>query len=309
MTEYIAKEALFLHTAEMGLGAWAWGDRAFWNYGHGYTDEDIYAAFQTTLAGGVNLVDTAEIYGSGRSERLLGQFIKRTEIPVLVATKYFPMRLTRKSVVRALRNSLERLGLEKVDLYQLHWPSPLTAIETHVEGLALVAKEGLTRTVGVSNYDKNQMQRAYTVLAKYNIPLASNQVEYHLLDRHVEKNGLLDRCKEMDVRLIAYSPLAMGMLTGKYTPENPPPGVRGRKYSAILPKLPDLIALMMEIGRGHGEKTPSQVALNWVTCKGALPIPGAKTASQAGQNLGALGWKLTDDEVKALDEASDKFSK
>jgi len=309
MTEHIAKETLFLHTAEMGLGAWAWGDRAFWNYGHGYTDEDIYAAFQTTLAGGVNLVDTAEIYGSGRSERLLGQFIKKTEIPVLVATKYFPMRLTRKSVIRALHNSLERLGLEKVDLYQLHWPSPITSIETHVEGLALVAKAGLTRTVGVSNYDKNQMQRAYTVLAKYNIPLASNQVEYHLLDRHVEKNGLLDRCKEMDVRLIAYSPLAMGMLTGKYTPENPPPGVRGRKYAAILPKLPNLIALMMEIGRGHGEKTPGQVALNWVTRKGALPIPGAKTASQAGQNLGALGWKLTDDEVKALDEASDQFSK
>jgi len=309
MNDRIAEETLFLHNAEMGLGAWSWGDRTFWNYGHGYTDEDIAAAFRTTLAGGVNLVDTAEIYGSGRSERLLGQFLKETQTPVLVATKYFPMRFTKKSVINALRASLERLGLEKVDLYQLHWPSPLSPIETHVEGLVLAFKEGLTRTVGVSNYDKNQMQRAFTVLAKYDIPLASNQVEYHLLDRHVEKNGLLERCKETGVRLIAYSPLAMGMLTGKYTPENPPPGVRGRKYASILPDLPSLIALLTEIGQSHGGKTPGQVALNWVICKDALPIPGAKTANQAEQNLGAVGWKLTADEVKALDDASDKFTK
>ncbi|NTV38068.1 MAG: aldo/keto reductase, partial [Anaerolineales bacterium] len=148
-----------------------------------------------------------------------------------------------------------------------------------------------------------------TVLAKYDIPLASNQVEYHLLDRHVEKNGLLDRCKETGVRLIAYSPLAMGLLTGKYTPENPPPGVRGRKYASILPDLPGLIALLTEIGQGHNERTPGQVEMNWVICKGALPIPGAKTAKQAEQNLGALGWKLTADEVKALDDASEKFQK
>lgn len=309
MTGHIARETLFLHTAEMGLGAWAWGDRAFWDYGHGYTDEDIAAAFRSSLAGGVNLVDTAEVYGSGRSERLLGQFLKETETPILVATKYFPMRFTKNSVVRALRNSLDRLGIEKVDLYQLHWPSPLVPVERHVEGLALAAKEGLTRTVGISNYDKNQMQRAFTVLAKYDIPLASNQVEYHLLDRHVEKNGLLDRCKEMGVRLIAYSPLAMGLLTGKYTPENPPPGVRGRKYASIMADLPALISLLTEIGQSHGGKTPGQVALNWTICKGTLPIPGAKTANQAEQNLGALGWKLTEDEVKTLDDASEKFQK
>ena len=100
---------------------------------------------------------------------------------------------------------------------------PLAKIETHVEGLAQAVKNGLTRTVGVSNYNKNQMQRAYTILSRYNIPLASNQVEYHLLDRTVEKNGLLDHCLEMGIRLIAYSPLAMGMLTGKYTKETPPP--------------------------------------------------------------------------------------
>ncbi len=309
MPEQPANETLFLHDAEMGLGAWAWGDRIFWHYGHGYTDEDIAGAFQTSLTAGVNLVDTAEIYGSGHSERLLGQLIKNTEKTVVVATKFFPIpyRLTKHSVVHALRGSLERLGLERVFLYQLHWPSPVVPIRIYVEGLALAVQAGLTRNVGVSNYSARQMRQAYSILKKHDIPLASNQVEYHLLERKVERSGLLEQCKEMGVRLIAYSPLAMGLLTGKYTSETPPPGPRGRKYAAILEELPELIALMTEIGKGHGEKTPSQVALNWVICKGGLPIPGAKTAAQAEQNVGALGWRLTPEEVKALDLASDKI--
>jgi aryl-alcohol dehydrogenase-like predicted oxidoreductase len=145
-------------------------------------------------------------------------------------------------------------------------------------------------------------------LAKHAIPLASNQVEYHLLDRTAERSGLLDRCKQMGVRLIAYSPLAMGLLTGKYTTDNPPVGLRGRKYAAILKDLPSLIAVMVEIGKDHGEKTPGQVALNWIICKGGLPIPGAKTAAQAQQNIGAIGWRLTPEEIKALEAASDKIT-
>jgi len=310
MPEEPGKETRFLDNVEMGLGAWSWGDRIFWHYGHGYTDDDIAAAFQTSLAAGVNLVDTAEIYGSGRSEHLLGQFIKAANQPVIVATKFFPIpyRFTKNSVVRALRGSLARLGLERVDLYQLHWPSPVVSIETYVEGLAMAVQAGLTLNVGVSNYSIEQMERASKILAKHAIPLASNQVEYHLLDRSAERSGLLERCKEKCVRLIAYSPLAMGLLTGKYTSETPPTGPRGRKYATILKNLPFLIALMKEIGAGHGEKTPGQVALNWVICKGGLPIPGAKTAAQAQQNAGAIGWRLMPEEMQALDAASDKIT-
>jgi len=311
MPEQLAKETLFLHNAEMGLGAWAWGDRILWNYGHGYTDDDIAAAFQTSLAAGVNLVDTAEVYGSGRSETLLGKFLKTTTAPVLVATKYmpYPWRLDRGALMRALDHSLERLGLDHVDLYQIHRPFPPMPVEFWVEELAKSVKSGKVRSAGVSNYNKTQMQRAYTILTKYDLPLASNQVEYHLLDRTVEKNGLLYRCKEMGVCLIAYSPLAKGLLTGKYTPENPPPGLRGSSSGGNLRKIQPLIALMTEIGKSHGEKSPGQVALNWIICKGALPIPGAKTARQAEQNTGAIGWRLTREEVKALDDASDKFTK
>ena len=310
MPEQPVKEPSFLDNVEMGLGAWSWGDRIYWHYGQGYSDDDIAGAFRTSLAAGANLVDTAEVYGSGRSEHLLGQFIKDSGQSVIVATKFFPIpyRFTKNSVVRALRGSLERLGLERLDLYQLHWPSPVVPIETYAEGLAMAVEAGLARYVGVSNYNLDQMERAARCLAKHGIPLASNQVEYNLLERIVERNGLLKRCRETGVRLIAYSPMAMGMLTGKYSPENPPAGPRGRKYAAILKGLSPLMALMIEIGQGHGGKTPAQVALNWVICKGGLPIPGAKTAEQARQNVGAIGWRLTPEEVQALDAASDKVT-
>jgi aryl-alcohol dehydrogenase-like predicted oxidoreductase len=306
----IPESIQFLHNIEMGLGAWSWGDRIVWNYGTGYSDADIEAGFKISLENGVHFVDTAEIYGNGRSERLLGQFLKNAGVPVITATKFFPLpwRWTKASVTRALRASLERLGLERVDLYQIHWPSPLIPIERYVEGLASAHRLGLTRAVGVSNYDKNQMQRAYTVLSKYEIPLASNQVEYHLLNRSAEKSGLLARCQELGIRLIAYSPLAMGLLTGKYTPENPPPGMRAGRYAGVLKEMQPLIKLMTEIGQDWGGKSTSQVALNWVISKGALPIPGAKNVRQAEMNAGAAGWRLTAEQVAALDAASDPFT-
>lgn len=311
MTADLPESVQFLHKIELGLGAWAWGDRMVWNYGRGYSDNDIEAGFKLMLENGVNFVDTAEIYGNGRSERLLGQFIKNTDQPVLVATKFFPMpwRWTSSSVTRALNASLQRLELECVDLYQIHIPSPLIPIDVYAEGLALVQQSGKARAVGVSNYDKNQMQRAYTVLSKYNIPLASNQVEYNLLDRSVERTGLLARCQELGVRLIAYSPLAMGLLTGKYSPENPPPGMRAAKYGMLVKNMQPLIRLMNEIGQEHESKTPAQIALNWCICKGTLPIPGAKNLQQAQMNAGAIGWRLTAEQVAALDEASDRIVK
>ncbi len=298
----------FLHATEMGVGAWAWGDRITWNYGGSYSDEDVRSAFDTSLANGIRLIDTAEVYGRGRSEQLIGQFLKETDVPVLLATKFmpFPWRIFRSRLLRSLHNSLARLDVESVDLYQIHFPMPPVPIEAWMNELATAVKEGLTRTVGISNYSESQMLQAYSALARHDIPLASNQVEYHLLDRRIEKNGLLDRCKELDVRLIAYSPLAMGLLTGKYNVDSPPPGMRGRRYGRVLSKLPALLKLMTEIGQDQGGKTNAQVALNWCICKGTMPIPGAKKGSQAEQNAGALGWKLSEEQVAMLDEASDK---
>ena len=308
MTE-ISNETRFLHAVEMGLGAWQWGDRIVWGYGQTHTDKEIRESFDASLALGIRFVDTAEIYGSGYSERLLGQFLKETDQPVLVATKFFPMpwRLTKGFIPRALKGSLERLGLESVDLYQIHWPSPLMTPETMMEGMVECVQRKLTRTVGVSNFGEKRMIRAYTTLARHGIPLASNQVHYSLLSREVEKNGTLARCKELGIRLIAYSPLEKGLLSGKYSLENPPPGVRGSQYAEMLKKLPPILKLMQEIGLNHGDKTIGQVALNWLICKGALPIPGAKNIKQAEQNAGGAGWRMTEEEVSKLDEATDNF--
>ncbi|MFN3491454.1 MAG: aldo/keto reductase, partial [Anaerolineales bacterium] len=235
----VSNETRFLHAIEMGLGAWQWGDRVVWGYGQGYAENEVREAFNTSLSLGVRFVDTAEIYGSGRSERLLGSFLKETDQPVLVATKFFPMpwRLTKNSLPRALKGSLERLGLESVDLYQVHWPSPFMSPETFMEGMAICVKEGLTRTVGVSNFWKQRIMRAYSTLSQYGIPLASNQLPFSLLNRTVEKTGTLARCKELGIRVIAYSPLEQGLLTGKYSVASPPPGLRSSHYSDLIKKL------------------------------------------------------------------------
>ena len=311
MNDTISTETRFLHAVEFGLGAWQWGDRLIWQYGQTHSDEDCRAAFDVSLEAGIRFVDTAEVYGSGRSERMLGKFIQETDQPVLVATKFFPFpwRLTRKSLIRALKRSLERIGVETVDLYQMHQPLPPVSIETWMEAMAEAVAEGLTRTVGVSNYSQTQMLQAYSTLSRKNIPLAANQVTYSLLNRNIEYDGLLARCKELGVRVIAYSPIEKGLLTGKYTPENPPPGIRGRRYGDLLPKIGPLLKLMTEIGQEHGGKSKTQVALNWCICKGAMPIPGAKNGDQAEENAGALGWKLTEEEVERLDAASDAILK
>jgi len=295
----------------LGIGTRAWGARRIWGYGESYADADLRAAFEIALDAGITFYDTAEVYGRGYAEKLLGDFCRETGAEIIVSTKYapFPWRFGRRTVATALRRSLQRLGMEQVDLYQIHWPWPLASIETLMEGLAGAVKAGLVKTVGVSNYDVGQMKQAHEALARRGVRLASNQVEYSLLQRQPESSGLLDLCHELDVTLIAYSPLGMGMLTGKYTPDNPPPGPRGRRYDGeFLTGLQPLIKKLREIGAAHGGKTPAQVAVNWVIAKGAVPIPGVKNARQAEDNVGAIGWSLAKAEVAALDAAACRVS-
>src|SRR3972149_6793232 len=283
----------------LGLGVWQWGDTMMWGYGKSYGDADLRPVYDATLAAGVNFIDTAEVYGRGRSETVVGGFMRETQTrnQVVLATKFAPLpwRWSSGSLLNALQHSLNRLGVSKVDLYQVHFPYSLISVETWANALADAVQQGLTRTVGVSNYNVQQTMRAHAVLAKRGVPLASNQVRYSLLDRKPETSGLIKVCGELGVTIIAYSPIAKGSLTGKYTPDNVPPGRRSRKYNReYLIKVQPLIGLMKEVGQAHAGKTPSQVALNWVMCKGAVPIPGAKNLRQAQENFGALGWKLSE---------------
>lgn len=309
--ETIQKHSLF-DQVPLGIGTWAWGDRLFWGYGKEYYEEDIRQVFQLCLASGIGFFDTAEAYGQGHSEMLLGKFLRENNQKVIVATKFmpFPWRLRKASLLRALRGSLNRLGLSAVDLYQMHWPYPPVTIETWMEAMIEVHQAGLIHAVGVSNYDRKQMDRAQNTLTRQGVQLASNQVEYHLLNRQIEKEGLLKHCHEQGITVIAYSPLAQGVLSGKYTPENPPSGPRRGRYGhRCLSAIQPLMRLLKKIGADYDGKTPAQVAINWTMCKGTIPIPGIKTVAQFEQNLGAIGWQLTEEDIARLDEASDQAAR
>ncbi|KAJ3707156.1 hypothetical protein LUZ61_010861 [Rhynchospora tenuis] len=300
--------------SKLGIGAWSWGDTTYWN-DFEWDDRKLKAAkgaFDTSLDLGLNFIDTAEVYGAGisgaiNSETLLGRFIKERQqekgsCEVSIATKFaaLPWRFGRGSVLSALKNSLSRLGLSSVDLYQLHWPG-IWGNEGYIDGLGDAVEQGLVKAVGVSNYSEKRLRDAYTQLKKRGIPLASNQVNYSLVYRNPEENGVKAACDELGITLIAYSPISQGVLTGKYTPENPPTGPRGRIYTpALLTKMQPLLNRIKEIGENYN-KTNTQVVLNWLICQGnVIPIPGAKNAEQASEFAGALGWSLTDTEIEEL---------
>jgi aryl-alcohol dehydrogenase-like predicted oxidoreductase len=300
----------FLNQVELGLGTWAWGDSTVWGYGKGYGDKDLRETYLAAIETGIRFFDTAEVYGSGKSESFLGEFLKSgPRERIYVATKFAPMpwRMRTSELLKALRASLRRLGLESVDLYQMHWPSPPRSIKAWMEPLAQAVKEGLAKEAGVSNFSRGQMLKAQEALGAHGVKLSSNQMQYSLVRRKSEFNGLVAECAKTGVKFIAYSPLGMGLLSGKYSPQNPPSGPRRIFYFGQLSRVQALVAQLKRLGEAHGGKSPNQVALNWLLCKGTLPIPGAKTAAQARENAGALGWRLAPSEVAELDEAGKSF--
>lgn len=300
------------------IGTWAWGDKLFWSYGSDYDASQLREAFNAALELGTTFFDTAEIYGFGLSEDLLGQFMQQTNASnVQIATKYgpAPWRFTAQSVSDALTGSLKRLQLERVALYQVHWPFTfLMSQNTLMNALADEVQRGRIAAVGVSNYSASQMREAHQLLAARGVNLAVNQVRYSLLTRQIENDGILDTAKELGVTILAYSPLAQGLLTGKYTAESSetPSGARrldSRFSQDGLRKIEPVISLLRQFGEKH-DRTPAQVALNWLIAQGnVVAIAGAKTAQQVQQNAGALGWRLSDDEIAQLEQVSRPWRK
>ncbi|MEH2194182.1 MAG: aldo/keto reductase [Nostoc sp.] len=294
------------------IGTWAWGDKLFWSYGDRYGAEQLQEAFTAALEAGITFFDTAEVYGMGLSEKFLGQFIQQTQQPVQIATKFGPVpwRFTAQSVSDALIASLKRLQLERIALYQVHWPFAFfLSQETLMNALADEVKLGRIATVGVSNYSAEQMRDAHQILAARGVPLAVNQVRYSLLSRQVESQGIITTARELGVTILAYSPLAQGLLTGKYSIDNAETPTGARKIDPRfkkegLQKIAPVISLLRKFGEKY-DRTPAQVALNWLIAQGnVIPIAGVKTAEQVRQNAGALGWKLSDDEVGELELVS-----
>ena len=296
----------------LGVGAMTWGEahglarlhpaKLAYGSAHGYAEEK--AAVEASLAAGVTLFDTAAMYAGGASERRLGELARGTD--AVLATKFPASFLARAdSLPRDLEASIGRLG--RVDLYQHHFPSVLVSIPRLMELMADAVEAGKVKAVGVSNYSAEQMHIAHAALARRGVPLASNQVEYSLLHRQPEVNGVLDACRELGVTLIAYQPLASGALTGKYTTGVRPAGLRrfmpnfrGQALEAVA----RVVDLLREIGERYG-KGPAQVALSWlIENETVLPIPGAKNGRQAADNAGALAFSLTAEETTALDRAT-----
>jgi aryl-alcohol dehydrogenase-like predicted oxidoreductase len=312
MTESMTLGQTEVRVSRLGLGAMVWGDMSTaprWNparnaYGPTSTAEEQLAALDVSLAAGVNFVDTAAMYGKGASERRVGELTEGRD--AVVATKFpFGFFSRAGSLPATLDGSLARLRRTTIDLYQVHFPVRWMSIPKLMDLMADAVEAGKVRAVGVSNYNAEQMRTAHAQLVRRGLVLASNQVQYSLLRRNPETDGVLDACRELGVTLIAYMPLASGALTGKYSAETRPAGWRSRSSIFRNENLPSLVQLLREIGERH-DRSPSQVALRWLIQQdGVLPIPGAKNAGQATQNAGALTFTLEDAEVEALRRGTD----
>ncbi len=303
----------------MGCGTWAWGNRLLWGYRE-TMDSELQDVFNLCVSKGVTLFDTGDSYGTGRlngrSEQLLGQFRQAytgvNQEKICFATKLaaYPWRLTRQQMVTAGKASMQRLG--KLDLVQMHWSTANYAPWQEaalLDGLADLYEQGFVNAVGLSNYGPKRLCWVQQRFAERDVPIATLQVQYSLLSTYpVTQLGLKDLCDQLGIRLIAYSPLALGLLTGKYSSTQLPKGVRSVLFRQLLPGMQPLLACLRAIAESR-QKTMAQVALNWCIQQGTIPIPGAKTVAQAEENLGALGWQLDAGELAELNQATAQVDK
>ncbi len=294
------------HTGErvspVGIGTWQWGSNA-WGWNREYRKGDVLEAFEQALDLGIDFFDTAEAYGGGRSEVLLGEALKGRRDDAFIATKVLPWRVTDHGVERAADASLRRLGVGVIDLYQLHFSIPAVSIGRNVRAMERLVRKGKVRYLGVSNVGVRGLRRARESLRSEDI--ASDQVQYSLLRRKPERH-LLPYAQKEGITLIAYSPLAQGLLTGKYGAGSVPMDLVRSVNSLFAPgnlwQVTPAIEVLRRIATERGT-TPAQVALNWLLNSGSVvPIPGAKRASHVEEAAGATTWSLTQAEWREIDE-------
>nr|XP_043631831.1 pyridoxal reductase, chloroplastic [Erigeron canadensis] len=303
--------------SRMGFGTWAWGNQLVWGY-QPSMDAELQLLFNLALDNGINLFDTADSYGTGilnaQSEKLLGTFITQFQGPpqirdnVVIATKFaaYPWRLTPNQYVNACRSSLDRLQIDQIGIAQLHWSTANYAPfqdRALWDGLVAMYDKGLVRAVGVSNYGPKQLLKIHDYLKERGVPLSTAQVQFSLLSMGEDQVEIKNICDSLGIRVISYSPLGLGMLTGKYSPSNLPRGPRSLLFRQIISGIEPLLISLKEIAQKRGKTVP-QVAINWCISKGTIPIPGVKSVKQAKENLGALGWKLGASEMDQLEYAA-----
>ncbi|MBI4328818.1 MAG: aldo/keto reductase [Chloroflexi bacterium] len=289
----------------IGLGTWQFGSRG-WGWGRGFGPEEARLIVRRALDLGVNFFDTAELYGGGRSEEVLREAMGERREEAFIATKVSPHHLTRRGVWQAAQRSLRRLGARRIDLYQVHVPNPLIPLSSTMQGMRDLVEAGLVQQVGVSNFGLGRWQAAERALGS---AVVSNQVEYNLLARE-PFDTLLPYARQASRVVVAYSPLAQGLLTGKYNQSNAPGGVRaGNSLFAPenLRRLEPLLEVLRAVARAHGAE-PGQVALAWlVHDPHVIAIPGAKSVEQLEANAAAADIALSGEEWEQVRVAAQAF--
>jgi aryl-alcohol dehydrogenase-like predicted oxidoreductase len=275
--------------------------------------EEKNASVKAGLDGGINWFDTAEMYGAGVSETSLSTALKaagKSDNDVVVATKWWPLLRTARNIPKTIEDRLRFLNGYSIGLYMVHQPFSFSSPEAEMDEMAKLVEAGKIRSVGISNFNSEQMRRAHHQLKKVGLPLAANQVYYSLLNRSIEKDGILDTARELGVTIIAYTPLESGLLTGKYH-KNPEllekkPFIWRARLRRNMEKSRPLVSTLEEIALRYNA-TAAQVALNWVINsqgESVVTIPGVTKASQAQESAGAMKFKLSGDEIRRLDELS-----
>ena len=301
----------------IGLGCWQFSKQKnmagkFWPT---LEDDLIGKVVNLSLEGGINWFDTAEIYGNGASERALSKALQaagKKPGEVLIATKWWPMFRFASNISKTIDERIKALSPYPVDLYQVHQPWGFSNERSEVSAMAELLDRKLIKNIGVSNFSAQQMKNAWETLDKKGIPLASNQVMYNLLHRKIESNGVMEMAKKLGISIIAYSPLAQGLVTGKFH-DNPEllKNIGYRKYSAKfkskgLEKSRPLVMFIKELSLKYNV-SPSQIALNWlINFHGntVLAIPGATKEIHVKENAGAMTFRLSDEDMLRLDKES-----
>jgi aryl-alcohol dehydrogenase-like predicted oxidoreductase len=309
-----------LMVTPLGLGCWQFSKQnnfagRFWP---NLEDDLVQTIVDQSIEGGMNWFDTAELYGKGASEKALSKaLLKNGKKPgeVIVATKWMPMFRTASNIPKTIEDRLAALDPFPVDLYQVHNPYGFSSEKKEMKAMAGLVKSGKIRYIGISNFSAAKMRSAWETLDKLGMPLVSNQVRYSLLDRRIESNGILQTAKELGIAIIAYSPLAQGLVTGKFH-DHPDllKNIGMRKHispfkPAGLEKSRSLVKLVQEIAVKYNV-TPSQVALNWLINfhgDNVFAIPGATKEAHACQNPGAMKFRLSDEDMDRIDKASAIF--
>jgi aryl-alcohol dehydrogenase-like predicted oxidoreductase len=298
-------EVAGVRVSKIGLGCWQFGSRE-WGYGRDYAHDEAIKITHKALDVGINLLDTAEIYGFGQSERIVGRAIAGRRDDAFVATKIWPLMPIAPIVVDRGRRSARRLHIDTIDLYQVHQANPVVPDGTTMEGMRQLQHDGLIRHVGVSNYALDRWKRAERALGA---PVVSNQVEYSLAHRSPDRD-LVPFAGASDRLIIAYSPLAQGFLAAKYDARNPPGGVRLANPLFLEENLvrgQSLLETLRSVAASH-DATPAQIALAWVIRRRhVVAIPGASSVEQLVRNAEAADIDLTDEEDAELTAASDQF--